>query len=78
MVHVYMANIENLPDPLEVPKIMEGLSKERKKKIVRYKMVAGRKQSLGAGCKSEDHKHCYDKFLHNYSSTSLYSSLVRM
>ena len=49
MVHVYMANIENLPDPLEVPQIMEGLSEERKKKIVRYKMVSGRKQSLGAG-----------------------------
>ena len=59
MVHVYMANIENLPDPLEVPKIMEGLSKERKKKIVRYKMVAGRKQSLGAGLLLKEALACH-------------------
>ena len=49
MVHVYAADIRNLPDPLEAPRVMDGLSEERKKKIVRYKQPEGRRQSLGAG-----------------------------
>ena len=49
MVHVYVADITGLPDPLGKPQVMEGLSEERKQKIVRYKQLEGRRQSLGAG-----------------------------
>ena len=49
MVYVYVADITGLPDPLETPQVMEGLSEERKQKIVRYRQLNGRKQSLGAG-----------------------------
>ena len=49
MVHVYIANVRDLPDPKEYPGIMGELSEERKKKILRYRRDADRKQSLGAG-----------------------------
>lgn len=49
MVYVYVADITCLPDPLEVPELMEGLSEERKNKIVCYKQSYNRRQSLGAG-----------------------------
>lgn len=49
MVHVFIANIKDLPDALENPAMMEGLPDERKDKIARIRRVHERKQSLGAG-----------------------------
>lgn len=49
MVHVYVADITGLPDPLETQQVMKGLSEERKQKIMRYKRPEGRRLSLGAG-----------------------------
>ena len=49
MVHVYLTDVSELPDPLEYPKCMEGLSQERKEKILKYRQLKDRKQSLGAG-----------------------------
>ena len=49
MVQVYVADIANLKDPLEHPHQMEGLSEERKQKIMRQRRLLGRKQRLGAG-----------------------------
>ena len=49
MVYVYALNVWNLPDPVEEPSIMQGLWEERREKILRYKVLEGRKQSLGAG-----------------------------
>ena len=49
MVYVYVADINDLPDPLEVPESMDGLSEKRKEKIRRYMYPKDRKQSLGAG-----------------------------
>ena len=49
MVCVYVTDIKNLPDPLEVPESMYGLSEKRKEKIRRYMYSKDRKQSLGAG-----------------------------
>ena len=49
MVNVYVADITDLPDPLENPERMEGLSEERKSKIMRCKRSESRRQRLGAG-----------------------------
>jgi len=49
MVYVYVADIKDLPDPLEAPESMDGLSEKRKEKIHRYLYPKDRKQSLGAG-----------------------------
>lgn len=49
MVYVYLADVTHLPDPKEAPEIMKGLPEERKQKILRYRQVADRKRSLGAG-----------------------------
>ena len=49
MVNLYAADIKGLPDPLEVPESMDGLSEKRKEKIRRYMYPKDRKQSLGAG-----------------------------
>ena len=49
MVCVYVADIKDLPDPLEVPKSMEELSENRKEKIRRCMYPKDRKQSLAAG-----------------------------
>lgn len=48
MVQLYTLNIENLKDPLEHSEVLEGLSKERQEKILRYKQEHSRKQGLGA------------------------------
>lgn len=49
MISIYAANTANLPDPKECPEVMDGLSEERKKKILRFIHAKDRKQSLGAG-----------------------------
>lgn len=49
MVHVYIANVSELPDPKECPDILDALPKERKEKTLRYRQEKDRKQSLGAG-----------------------------
>lgn len=49
MVRVFISNISNLPDPLDNPKVLDGLPDERKEKIKRIKIAHGRRQSLGAG-----------------------------
>lgn len=49
MVYFYAANISSLADPLEYPEILEGLSQERKTKILNCKKKQNRMQSLGAG-----------------------------
>lgn len=49
MVYVYFTDVSKLPDPLESPEIMEGLSEERKHKILKLRQLLSRKQSLGAG-----------------------------
>lgn len=49
MVFVYAADVRNVPDPLENPKVMENLPEKRKEKINRIRRVSQRKQSLGAG-----------------------------
>lgn len=49
MVKIYAANVQNLPDPKDNLWIMEGLTEERKNKILGHKQELHRKQSLGAG-----------------------------
>lgn len=49
MVNIYVANCTILPDPLENPIIMDGLSEYRKQKIMKQRNILGRKQSLAAG-----------------------------
>ena len=49
MVWVYAANIRNLSDPLDKPKIMDSLPEDRKEKIVNIRRLLQRKQSLAAG-----------------------------
>ena len=49
MVRVFISNISNMPDPLDNPKVLDGLPDERKEKIKRIKIALGRRQSLGAG-----------------------------
>lgn len=49
MVQVYAADITDLPDPLEYPKLLGRLSEDRKQKIMKCRQSASRKQSLGAG-----------------------------
>jgi 4'-phosphopantetheinyl transferase len=49
MVYVYIANVSNLPDPLEYPEIMQELPKDRVEKIRKNKQLKNRKESLGAG-----------------------------
>lgn len=59
MVYLYVADVSNLPDPLEHPIVMEGLPKERQKKILNAKQKQKRLQSLGAGLllKRVFHRH---------------------
>lgn len=54
MVYVYMAELENLPDPKEFPKSMERLPEERKEKILRCRNAKGRKERLGASLLLEE------------------------
>ncbi|MBD5556785.1 MAG: 4'-phosphopantetheinyl transferase superfamily protein [Roseburia sp.] len=49
MVHLYAADISNLPDPKENPEVLENLTDERKKNTMRFVQAADRKRSLGAG-----------------------------
>ena len=49
MIYVYVLNVQDLPDPVAEPGVMEGLWEERKGKILRYKLAQSRKQGLGAG-----------------------------
>lgn len=48
-VRVYLADINNLPDPKENPEILERLSKERREKALRPVLAEERKRQLGAG-----------------------------
>ena len=48
MVYVYAANVSSLPDPEVVPEVMDGLTEERKEKILHCRQKAHRKQRLGA------------------------------
>jgi len=49
MVEVYILETDRLPDPKINPQIMDGLSVERKEKILRFRRENDRRQSLGAG-----------------------------
>ena len=49
MVRIYAANVSGLPDPKEIPQMIEGLPEKRKEKILRYRFVEKRIQGLGAG-----------------------------
>lgn len=49
MVRLYALDIRNLPDPLELPEALDGISDERKKKIMKCRHVNDRMRSLGAG-----------------------------
>ena len=49
MVEVYITDINKLPDPKINLEIMDGLIKERKEKILRFRNPNDRKRSLGAG-----------------------------
>lgn len=44
-----MLDANDLPDPKESPKVLEGLSEERREKILRKNHLEGRKEALGAG-----------------------------
>ena len=59
MVHVFVAKVNNLPDPMENLKIMKDLPEERIEKIQRIRTVDGRKRSLGAGLLLEYAKKQY-------------------
>lgn len=68
MVHVFMTNTENLPDPLENIRWLEGLPEERKDKIKRIRRANERQQSLGAGLLLEyAKKQCGDLDILNYN-----------
>lgn len=49
MVYVYITDVSNLTDPLVYPELMEGLPKDRREKIIKYRQLKDRRQSLGAG-----------------------------
>lgn len=49
MVTLYGAEISELPDPLLLPEILQGLPQERQEKVLRAKQRQKRLQSLGAG-----------------------------
>ncbi len=61
MVTIYATNISKLPDPKDVPKVMNGLLQARKEKILRCLFVEKRKQSLGAGLLLEYVLNLYGK-----------------
>lgn len=49
MVHLYAADVSNLPDPKEDPGMLEDLTDERKKRIMRFMQAADRRRGMGAG-----------------------------
>lgn len=46
---LYRINIKNMEDPLQNRRLLEQVSMERRKKVLRYRMPDDRKRSLGAG-----------------------------
>lgn len=49
MVHLYIAQINHLPDPKEAVGLLSDLLPGRKEKIMRCRVLSARKQSFGAG-----------------------------
>ena len=49
MVHLYAADIGNLPDPKEDPALLGEVGTERKRSIMKYLKAEDRKLCLGAG-----------------------------
>lgn len=49
MVTLYGIDISHLPDPKDNPYLLNGLSDDRQQRILKYKHLKGRRQSLGAG-----------------------------
>lgn len=49
MIHLYAADIINLPDPREDPTLLDELDPERTCRIMKYLKAEDRKRSLGAG-----------------------------
>ncbi|MDE7286171.1 MAG: 4'-phosphopantetheinyl transferase superfamily protein [Lachnospiraceae bacterium] len=49
MVYLYGADIANLPDPKEDPRLLDELTNERASRIMKYLKAEDRKRSLGAG-----------------------------
>ena len=49
MMKLYRININNLEDPLQNRKLLEQVGPERRKNVLRYRMLNDRKRSLGAG-----------------------------
>ena len=49
MMKLYRININNLADPLQNRKLLEQVGPERRKNVLRYRMLNDRKRSLGAG-----------------------------
>lgn len=49
MIHTYIANIKNLPDPKTDSGYLLLLDEERQKRVLRFLREESRKQSLGAG-----------------------------
>lgn len=49
MVNLYAVDISKLPDPRVLPKVMESLSSQRKKRIAYCGQESARRQRLGAG-----------------------------
>ena len=54
MVHIYVADIRNLPDPKEYPEMLQYVSDERKNKTMKYLQAGDRKRCLGAGMMLEE------------------------
>lgn len=49
MIHLYAANIKDLPDPREVPNTLDCISHQRREKTLQYRQPGDRKRSLGTG-----------------------------
>jgi len=54
MVHLYAADIRNLPDPKEYPEMFQYVSSQRKSKTMKYLQADDRKRCLGAGILLEE------------------------
>lgn len=49
MVRLYAKSLSSMPDPMSDFSVLEGLPKERKEKVLKYRVEKARKQSAGAG-----------------------------
>lgn len=49
MVHLYAADIGNLPDPKENPALLHDISSSRRRKVLEYLQEDDRRRCLGAG-----------------------------